>query len=120
MYPLTYSRNFWFFHKDERHRYRVSTSKHGRVFKRLGSGVREFVTFTTPDEDKYPLPDPRFLKIHAACCKVAHVSGAADYLNMLEENSHYDPYAPVPAHTLATFLHDLLGQSTGPGLVVPV
>jgi len=26
------------------------------------------------------LPDPRFIAIHAACCRVAHLSGAAEYI----------------------------------------
>jgi hypothetical protein len=29
----------------------------------------------------YDLPDPRYLKLHAACCRVAHMSGAAGYLD---------------------------------------
>lgn len=27
------------------------------------------------------LPNPQYLRIHAACCKVAHLSGAAEYLD---------------------------------------
>lgn len=38
------------------------------------------MTFTTPDEDKLPLPSPAYLKLHAACCQVAHLSGAAEYV----------------------------------------
>jgi len=40
-------------------------------------GVSEYVTFTTPDPVNYPLPNPQYLAIHAACAKVAHMSGAA-------------------------------------------
>lgn len=39
----------------------------------------EYVTFTTTDP-KYPLPSPNYLAIHAACAKVAHLSGAAKYI----------------------------------------
>lgn len=39
------------------------------------------VTFTTPDEKTYPLPDPQYLKLHAAAAKVAHLSGAAEYID---------------------------------------
>ncbi|KAI0353930.1 hypothetical protein OH77DRAFT_1426783 [Trametes cingulata] len=28
-----------------------------------------------------PLPNPRYLHIHATCCRVAHMSGAAEYLD---------------------------------------
>ncbi|KAI0325417.1 hypothetical protein GY45DRAFT_1387560 [Cubamyces sp. BRFM 1775] len=28
-----------------------------------------------------PLPNPRYLHVHAACCRIAHMSGAADYLD---------------------------------------
>ena len=30
-----------------------------------------------------PLPNPRYLEIHAVCCRVAHMSGAAKYLDMV-------------------------------------
>ena len=30
--------------------------------------------------DALPLPDPTYLHIHAACCRVATLSGADDYL----------------------------------------
>lgn len=29
----------------------------------------------------HPLPNPQYLFIHAACCRVAHLSGAAKYLD---------------------------------------
>ncbi|RDB30147.1 hypothetical protein Hypma_012344 [Hypsizygus marmoreus] len=37
---------------------------------------RRTVVFTTPDRDKYPPPSPDYLAIHAACARVAHLSGA--------------------------------------------
>jgi hypothetical protein len=37
------------------------------------------VTFTT-QHPSYEFPDPRYLKMHAACCRVAHMSGAAGYV----------------------------------------
>ncbi|KAI0357308.1 hypothetical protein OH77DRAFT_1399856, partial [Trametes cingulata] len=30
-----------------------------------------------------PLPNPRYLKLHAACCRIAHMSGAAEYLELI-------------------------------------
>ena len=41
----------------------------------------EYVTFTTPDPVKLPVPSPTYLAIHAACAKVAHMSGAAEYID---------------------------------------
>ncbi|KAI6047011.1 hypothetical protein EDC04DRAFT_2557393 [Pisolithus marmoratus] len=40
----------------------------------------KYVTFSTPDPKKLPLPSPMYLAIHAACAKVAHLSGAAQYI----------------------------------------
>lgn len=34
---------------------------------------------TRPDLE---LPDARFIAIHAACCRAAHLSGAAEYVEM--------------------------------------
>ncbi|KAG8747313.1 hypothetical protein FRC10_001492 [Ceratobasidium sp. 414] len=51
--------------------------------RRALSGLYEkgtVVTFTTTDE-KYELPDPRFLALHAACAKVAFASGMAGYID---------------------------------------
>ncbi len=41
---------------------------------------RRTITFTTPDPEALPLPSPAYLAIHAACCRVARLSGAADYV----------------------------------------
>lgn len=30
-----------------------------------------------------PLPDPRYLALHAACAKIAHKSGAAETIDLL-------------------------------------
>ncbi len=34
--------------------------------------------YPRPAPEYLPLPDARFLALHAACCKVAHMSGAAE------------------------------------------
>jgi len=39
------------------------------------------ITFTTTSA-AFELPDPRYLKLHAAVCRVAHMCGAAEYLDM--------------------------------------
>lgn len=38
--------------------------------------------FTSKDK-KLPLPDPRYLRMHATCAKVAHLSGAAEYIDVI-------------------------------------
>ena len=32
---------------------------------------------------QHPLPDPRYLALHAACAKVAHLSGASEYVDTI-------------------------------------
>ena len=44
-------------------------------------GFPEYVTFTTPDPARLPVPSPKYLAIHAACAEIAHLSGAAKCIN---------------------------------------
>jgi hypothetical protein len=46
-------------------------------------GIPAQVWLTTPDPNDYPLPNPRYLALHAACARVAHLSGAAEYIEMI-------------------------------------
>lgn len=39
------------------------------------------MTFTTIDNEKLPLPSREYLAIHAACAKILHLSGAAEYFD---------------------------------------
>ncbi|KAK0477722.1 hypothetical protein EDD18DRAFT_1087631 [Armillaria luteobubalina] len=50
------------------------------IFSVLGRLPSRVVTFTTPNTNALPLPSPAYLVIHAACCRVAHLSGAAEYV----------------------------------------
>jgi hypothetical protein len=43
------------------------------------------VTFTSSSPE-LELPDPRYLRFHAAVCKVAHLSGVAEYLAKYERD----------------------------------
>ncbi|KIM43724.1 hypothetical protein M413DRAFT_68654, partial [Hebeloma cylindrosporum] len=43
------------------------------------------VTFSTNTER--PLPDPRYLKLHAAVCRIAHLSGAAEYIESFDRDT---------------------------------
>lgn len=42
----------------------------------------QIVTFTTTTD--LELPDPRYLRLHAAVCRVAHMSGATEYLDSFD------------------------------------
>lgn len=42
--------------------------------------------FPRPPPEYLPLPDPRFLALHAACCKVAQMSGAAEYVDKMDRD----------------------------------
>ena len=45
----------------------------------ISAGLPATVTFTSAFPE-LPLPDPRYLALHAACAKVAHLSGAGEYI----------------------------------------
>jgi len=42
------------------------------------------ITFQT--ESNLPLPNPEYLRIHAVCCRVAHLSGAAEQMDKILED----------------------------------
>ncbi|KAF8138929.1 hypothetical protein EV363DRAFT_553096 [Boletus edulis] len=43
--------------------------------------VREYVKFSTSDPENLPIPACELLSLHATCCKVAHLSGATEYID---------------------------------------
>ena len=45
----------------------------------LGYGIEEQIKFNSTEE--VPAPDPKILALHAACAGIAHMSGAAEYLD---------------------------------------
>ncbi|TFK83085.1 hypothetical protein K466DRAFT_590014 [Polyporus arcularius HHB13444] len=82
------------------HTYRIVTQK-----PYFGNFPDE-VTFTSPHAH-LPQPSPRYLRVHAACCRIAHMSGAAEYIDKIyrdEEElgvlSEDGTSAPVLAHFL--------------------
>ncbi|KIK17050.1 hypothetical protein PISMIDRAFT_236573 [Pisolithus microcarpus 441] len=46
----------------------------------LISQYPKYVTLSTPNSQKLPLPNPTYLAIHAGCAQVTHLSGAGDYI----------------------------------------
>lgn len=69
----------WFAETSQPHTYQVKT---GGSFKPLRASFRipDYVTFTTPNKTKLPLPSPTYLKLHAAVCEIGELSGATDYM----------------------------------------
>ncbi|KAI6030005.1 hypothetical protein EDC04DRAFT_2572635 [Pisolithus marmoratus] len=63
----------WFTATEEPNTYRLEVANKLWLF-----GCPEYVTFSTPDPEKYPLPNPTYLALHATCAKVAHLSGAME------------------------------------------
>ncbi|KAK7680287.1 hypothetical protein QCA50_016527 [Cerrena zonata] len=64
-----------------------------RYFVRLAEAIGSFVYPEFPKEIEFvnhapdfitlPLPDYRYLRIHAACAKIAHLSGASEYIDQV-------------------------------------
>jgi len=48
--------------------------------------MHQFITFSTKDAENLPVPSPELLALHATCCKIAHFSGAAEYI----ERTYHD------------------------------
>ena len=59
------------------------------------NGYPEYVTFKTPDTVKFPVPSAVYLSIHAACAKVAHLSGAGACIDKfyrdMDDSTTLDP-----------------------------
>ncbi|PBK95508.1 hypothetical protein ARMGADRAFT_1164067 [Armillaria gallica] len=74
----------WFFDRlaiwlqptDEPSTYTI-TSSEALLLEELPSRI---ITLTTLDPEALPPPNPAYLRIHAASCRIAHMSGAADYV----------------------------------------
>lgn len=72
----------------------------------IDEGIANEIELTTPDPVEYPLPDSRYLALHAACARVAHLSGAGEYIEkvlrdiesigVLANNGGSDPLYNVP------------------------
>ena len=52
---------------------------HGEIG--IAGGVPREVHFVAYSD--LPLPSPKYLRIHAHCCRIAHMSGAAEYLDII-------------------------------------
>ena len=50
------------------------------------------LVFQTHDRENFPLPNPPYLALHAACAKVSHACGAAEYVNKLWWEVEHMPF----------------------------
>ncbi|KZT24048.1 hypothetical protein NEOLEDRAFT_1068101, partial [Neolentinus lepideus HHB14362 ss-1] len=95
----------WFEATETANRYNV-VSTLDVVFHKDGFNVPHVVTFQFAQE--LALPNPRYLHIHASCCRVAHMSGAIGYYELLDDDDdEYDSTGVVPADVLAARLYDI-------------
>ncbi|KAI0312630.1 hypothetical protein OF83DRAFT_1145133, partial [Amylostereum chailletii] len=69
----------WFERTDIPNCYNIKTVMPGLLTPEQATGV----TLTTPDPAHLPLPDPNLLALHAACAKVAHLSGAGEHVDRI-------------------------------------
>ncbi|TBU63545.1 hypothetical protein BD310DRAFT_916629 [Dichomitus squalens] len=72
--------SLWFLTESEPNVYRVAIAPHCEAV-RHPHNIPAVVHFTAHSNS--PLPSPKYLAIHAACCRVAHMSGAAEYVEAI-------------------------------------
>ncbi|KAJ7707787.1 hypothetical protein B0H17DRAFT_1034033 [Mycena rosella] len=66
-----------------------------RPVRVLAGGHRQRVmTVNFPSTSELPAPSPHHLALHAACCRIAHLSGAADHLERVGRD--FDNFKGVP------------------------
>ncbi|TDL19325.1 hypothetical protein BD410DRAFT_792367 [Rickenella mellea] len=71
----------WFVPTNEKNKYKL-----GWAWASNSRDYPEHVIFKTSDETNLPVPSPNYLAIHAACAKVAHLSGAAQCIDKLYQD----------------------------------
>ena len=64
------------------------------------------VTLRSVNPDIYPLPDRRYLALHAAVSKVVHMAGMAEYLDDLVRK--YEDIHVLSDESHVEYLHGLL------------
>ena len=76
------------------------------------NNVPEYIELRST-KPELPLPSEKYLRIHAACCRLAHMSGAAEYLNLMDEDNDAPEGLPEEdfARALAACLYDISQSS---------
>ncbi|KAI0748661.1 hypothetical protein C8Q80DRAFT_1173010 [Daedaleopsis nitida] len=71
----------WLEPENAENTYRVCYNlKNGQNHLLRWLGIPETITFSTPDGERLPVPARRYLQLHGVCARVAHLSGAAEYV----------------------------------------
>ncbi|TDL24412.1 hypothetical protein BD410DRAFT_766854 [Rickenella mellea] len=71
--------DIWFVATNEENKYKLEAARDYCLH-----GYPEHVTFRTSDPVELPVPSPTYLDFHAACAKVANLSGAAEFIDRLD------------------------------------
>ncbi|KAG9308092.1 hypothetical protein JVU11DRAFT_12580 [Chiua virens] len=75
---------------------------------------RAEVTFTSPNSVVYPVPSPQLLALHATCAKVAHLSGAGEYIDKFDHNTDNLSVLATDGSSWAILTHALWKSTTSP------
>ncbi|KAF8521604.1 hypothetical protein BU17DRAFT_45677, partial [Hysterangium stoloniferum] len=67
------------------HTYKI---KFRSPLQNLDNRCPELISFESKHKH-LPLPSPTYLRIHAACARVCHLSGAAEYIDKYERDGEY-------------------------------
>ncbi|KAJ3811346.1 hypothetical protein F5876DRAFT_39851 [Lentinula aff. lateritia] len=74
------------------------------------------ITLTSSDP-KLPLPDPKLLAFHAAACRIAHLSGAAEYMDEILRDFERLSVLAEDGGSLAILEHGNSGTCLFPGRI---
>ncbi|KAF8631481.1 hypothetical protein AX17_005084 [Amanita inopinata Kibby_2008] len=105
----------WFEPTDTPNTYKLRAPKSGYIL----SNYKSTVTFSSPDLKKLPLPSPEYLKIHAVCARVAHLSGAGEYIDKISREIEYTKVLSKDGASAEALEHALLPLSQQVGLCKP-
>ncbi|KAG9309699.1 hypothetical protein JVU11DRAFT_10375 [Chiua virens] len=75
---------------------------------------RAEVMFTSPNSVIYPVPSPQLLALHAACAKVAHLSGAGEYIDKFDCDTDNLSVLATDGSSWAILTHALWKSTTSP------
>ncbi|KAJ7711271.1 hypothetical protein B0H16DRAFT_1703542 [Mycena metata] len=83
--------------------------------------IEEVKTVVFPSTDELPAPSSNYLAIHAACCRIAHMSGAADHFAKIERDldEFRTPFFVMSPLALQHLSHALDFGYTGRSAAVP-
>jgi hypothetical protein len=55
-----------------------------KPYLKAGCHAKDEVQFVTSDPKEMPVPNPLYLRLHAACAKIAHMSGMGELIDHWE------------------------------------